>query len=273
MGRRWVVDIFDLWLDNAADLGYVDEDSLQYRFVNMLEYSSMHISDKIFVITETMCEFYLEKYPEVHEEKIEIIPFGVNTELFSPDTNTTNNGSDIIYTGNLGTGQAFIPFLEAFAELDLNLTLSIVGDGERREELEKLVESLDIEDRVTFVGLVPREEIPERLSSAKVSLVPLKTEHSLDYARPNKMLEAMAVGTSYIASSVKEITKISEQRNTGVATCNERLTIKDAMETLIQNPELREEMGENGIKVINEEHDWEVIGQRATNSISKLVRE
>lgn len=264
-GRRWVIDIFDLWIDNAADLGYVDEESVMYRLVGCLERVAFERSDGIFVITETMAEYYEEKYPALGL-RIHIVPFGIDTELFSSDVTPTTS-TDVIYTGNLGAGQAFTPFLKGFSRLDGEPEMTIVGDGERRDELERLVQDLDIANRVSFEGYVTREEIPGRLSGATVSLVPLKTEHKLDYARPTKLLETMAVGTPYVASAVSEIVKLTREHGTGITTENEPAEVHESLRQLLDDPDRRADARRRGIEFVESNHQWARIGENVRSAL------
>ncbi|QLD88765.1 glycosyltransferase family 4 protein [Natronomonas salina] len=270
-GLSWVIDIFDLWIDNAADLGYVEKGSLPYWLVRLLEEISFKYSDEVFVVTETMAEHYERRYPE-REFDIHTVPFGMDTDSFSPDIDSMGT-IDIIYTGNLGTCQAFTPFFEAFAKLEEDAVLTIIGDGERRKELESLVETLDITDRVSFEGYVPRGNIPHLLAGAKISLVPLKTEYELDYARPTKLLETMAVGTPYVASDVKEMKKLSEKYSTGFAVENDSEEISEAMSTLLSDSSLRMRMAKNGREVIESQHDWSEIGDMVSAILNRLYQE
>lgn len=267
-GRAWVIDIFDLWIDNAADLGYIDDDSIPYRLVSALERVSFTESDGVFVITDTMREYYENKYPDI-EFETHVIPFGVDTDTFSPAVDSIAS-TDVIYTGNLGTGQAFVPFLEGFAKLEGEPTLTVVGDGERRDELKTLVDQLDIADRVSFEGYVPRSDIPGLLAGADVSLVPLKTEYQLDYARPTKLLETMAVGTPYVASCVDEILHLSRQYNAGYAVENDPDTIQEAFQKLLTSPKKRMNMGSSGVEVIHSQHDWGEIGTQVSRILHNI---
>jgi len=268
-GRRWVIDIFDLWIDNAADLGYVDEESLGYWLISSLERVAFAEAESVFVITDTMGDYYEHKYPE-SEFDITIIPFGVDTDTFSPDIEPTIS-TDIIYTGNLGTGQAFCPFIEGFSELDDKIELTIVGDGERRNELENFVEQQGVSNRVSFVGYVSRSEIPGLLSGAHVSLVPLKTEYQLDYAQPTKLLESMAVGTPYVASNVMEIVKLNRQYETGFVVENKVEDIVESLQYIISNQQMREEMGAKGVDLIKSRYEWSRIGDKVSDRFREVA--
>ncbi|WP_227356305.1 glycosyltransferase family 4 protein [Haladaptatus salinisoli] len=272
LGRGWVVDVFDLWIDNAADFGFVSERSISYSAVSYLERLAITHADHVTVITPTMARQYREKY-DVGSDQFTVLPFGVNTDLF--DGASGRSVPRVVYTGKLGVGQAFEPFLRGFADLtdDYDHELLMVGFGERREELEALCDDLGIGSSVTFRGVVPREEVADLVASSTLSWVPLKTDHQLDYARPTKFLETMAVGTPYVASETAEIRSVTDNVDAGIAVANDPNEIADAMRRLIADDEKRRGMGERGVEFIATNHRWETIGERAGSVLSKVARE
>lgn len=258
--RRLIVDSFDLWLDNAADLGFINGDSLIYRIVEWFERTAIENSSHFIVLTETMGRQYQAKY-DINESDWTPVPFGVDPEVFPSDL-TTEEQNRVVYTGKLGEGQAFKPFLRGFKELNTNHELVIYGFGERHEELRTFCEEIGLGDRVQINGPVPRTEIPEILASSMVSLVPLKTEYALDYARPTKLLESMAVGTPYVASNVTEIEIVTQESNAGIAVENEPGAVLEAIEELLTDAEKRQRMGEQAVEYIDKYHRWDVLGMK-----------
>ena len=268
LGRRWVPDIFDLWLDNAVDFGYLDGDSIAYRGISWLERAAIRWPDRVLVITPTMAEYFADKHG-VSTAKFVQVPFGVDEEVFTPQT-TAEVERRVMYVGNLGELQTFGPYMEAFANIvadGIGAELYFVGSGERETELRERVAALDIENRVTFTGQVPREEIPELLSSAAISWVPLDTEHRLDYARPAKLLESLAVGTPYVGSAVAEIEVVTEDSGAGIAVHNDPDEIAAAMTTLLCDDMEREAMGEHGVAFIDRYHRWHRLGAKAERAV------
>ncbi len=269
LGRRWIVDLFDTWLDNAVELDYVDEDSCGYRFVAWLERRAFHDGDHAIVLTPTMGKFYQEKYG-VSQEQTTAVPFGVDRDLFTPKPDTAD-ANRITYVGNLGTFYAFEPYLEAFARLDDRYELFVVGWGERRSELETLCVDLGIDDRVTFTGRVSREEVVDHLQSAALNWVPLQRDCGLDYARPTKLLEGMAIGTPYVASSLAEIEYVTEQSGGGLTVENDPEDIAAAMETVLSDPERHREMADGCVEFIESEHRWEPLADRVADVLRETV--
>jgi glycosyltransferase involved in cell wall biosynthesis len=235
--------------------------------VAWLERTAFYRADHVIVLTPTMKEFYLDKY-EISPDRLTPIPFGVDDDLFTPSLDQEPEPR-ITYVGNLGTFYAFEPYLRAFSRLDDEYELYIIGWGEERERLEELCSELGIDDRVTFTGRVPREQVAEYLASATLNWVPLETDYELDYARPTKLLEGMAVGTPFVGSPLAEMEVISERSNAGIITNNEPAEIAQAMEKILTNDEIRSKMEQRSVNFIEDNHRWPQLSKQMRDVLMK----
>lgn len=93
--------------------------------------------------------------------------------------------------------------IRAMAHLGDEYELWLVGDGERRHSLESTVESLELKDRVRFLGL--RSDIPAILHSADVVVM---SSHWEGLSLSN--IEGMSVGKPFIASDVKGLREVTQ---------------------------------------------------------------
>lgn len=266
---NWVVDIYDTWLENAADTGYVEQGSVGYLSIAVLERLTFRYADHVLVVSDTMERYYREKHG-LTRDIFSTVPFGIDQTWFDPAP-YDNREKKVLYTGNLGACQAFGPFFRAFAMLDDDWELVIVGDGDRRTELEQLATELGIADRTTFLGAVSRNRIPELIAASRVTWVPLRTDHNLDYARPTKLLESMAVGTPYVASNVCEIKHVTNRSSAGFAVQNEPEQIADALRTCLTNDDRAESMGERGVEFIRENHRWGQLSERVARAFIEVT--
>jgi glycosyltransferase involved in cell wall biosynthesis len=93
-------------------------------------------------------------------------------------------------------GQQYL--IEAFAGLARDrsdVRLVLCGTGPLRADLESLARSLDLDDRVTFAGLVPNDVIARYCGAADVFALP-----SLLEALPTVAVEALASGTPVVSA-------------------------------------------------------------------------
>jgi glycosyltransferase involved in cell wall biosynthesis len=121
--------------------------------------------------------------------------------------------------------------IEAISHIKHNVIFIIIGDGQERESLEKLVSAYKLNDKIFFLG---------RIESASnyVKAFDIFTLTSITEALPYVVLEAGSAGLPIIASNVGGIPEIIENDKTGILV-QPRISeeIKNSIEYLIKNPE------------------------------------
>lgn len=124
-----------------------------------------------------------------------------------------------------------------------NLYYLICGRGEELENLKKLILENKLEERVTLLGYV--EDVQQLLFSSDLSLFPSKRE-GLGLAG----LESLSVGTPLISSDVQGIPDYSKHGLTGyIAKRNEPEEYAELITSLVNDKQLRERMGLEGIEI------------------------
>lgn len=113
----------------------------------------------------------------------------------------------LLCTGRADSQKGFQLAIKAVSEItELDLHLDIVGTGPYLDELHRLVDNLNLHDRVTFHGRVDDDELARIYSSADIYLIPTLRHEGL----PLALLEAMAHGlptiSSYIGGNTDVIT-------------------------------------------------------------------
>lgn len=138
---------------------------------------------------------------------------------------------------------------------DLDVVLDVLGDGNDREACERLIEDLDLGERITLHGSVPRGVVDEFYRNADVFVFP-------SYREPggNVSLEAMSWGLPVVVcrrggpgANVDESCALlldASSPSQLAADC------ADAVRTLVQDPDLRRAMGEAGRQRAESTHLW-----------------
>lgn len=109
--------------------------------------------------------------------------------------------------------RAFVKVVEKYPEA----TLDILGQGDKRVELEKLVQELENEgmkelvNKVRFVGQVDNEKIYEYLKANDIMLSAPRIDNM-----PVSLMEAMNAGALVISSNVGGVPYMIEHRKTGL---------------------------------------------------------
>ena len=132
-----------------------------------------------------------------------------------------------------------------------DLGLVIAGEGDEREQLTSLIARLGQSERVRLLGY-RADMLPfyEALDCFALS--------SLREGLPNVALEAMAMGTPVIATSVAGVPDLIQTGENGwqVAPGNE-LELAAALETLARDASLREKLGQAGQATILRDYSFE----------------
>ncbi len=140
----------------------------------------------------------------VSRERIDVIPTGVNVELFHPRPRQAARDALptlppcrrlAVYVGRLEVEKGVLDLLSAFAALPASMGLAIIGDGAARGAVEARARALG--SRVEVLGNRPLEEIPRWLAAADVLVLPSWAEGT-----PNVILEALACGRRVVATNV-----------------------------------------------------------------------
>ena len=140
-------------------------------------------------------------------DKFQIIYNGVDVEKFA-SVQAAHNRPDEKVIVTMVAGFRYQKdqdtLIKAFSLLPKdNYELWLVGDGERRSELEALVKSEGVNDVVKFWGI--REDVPSILKSSDIIVM---SSHFEGLSLSN--IEGMSVGKPFIASDVDGLHEITE---------------------------------------------------------------
>lgn len=134
--------------------------------------------------------------------------------------------------------QTLVKALALLKEQSWSLTL--VGDGDGRRNIEKLAVDLGIDDRIDFQGL--REDVPSLLAESQLFVLSTQRE-----GFPLSILEAMRAGLPVVAANVGGISEAVEDGKTGLLyPAGDVIALQGHLASLIKNPGLRFAMGHAG---------------------------
>jgi glycosyltransferase involved in cell wall biosynthesis len=135
----------------------------------------------------------------------------------------------------------------------------IVGSGPARRRLEALIAELSLQDTVKLCGVVPHERVIEQYDQATIFVLPCirGDDGSLD-GIPNVLAEAMAMKLPVVSTTVSAIPELVDDQVNGllVAPRDEGLLVA-ALARLLDDPDLRENLGENARQAVIEKFDIE----------------
>ena len=181
----------------------------------------------------------------VGEEKIRIVPsFYLDSSHLKPDSSIQKK-YDLVFCGRLVKNKGLPVLLEALKNIP-EKKLLIIGDGPERNYSEKLVVSLGLTHRVTFLGwLADQDGVIGELQSARAFVLP-----SLSEGGPRIALAAMAIGLPVIATRVGVLPEVIEDETNGIFFDGTSGDLKSKIEDLLKNEEKMRSIGETAKAIL-----------------------
>ena len=160
-------------------------------------------ADAVLPVTEALAELVTRETGS--QQRISVIPNGINTEHFSAalDCDAVRKRwklEDRLVLGFTGFVREWHGLDRVIASLaadapERRRMLIVVGDGPARAGLQAQARSLGISERVVFTGVVAREDVPAHVACFDIALQPAVVA----YASPLKLFEYLALGRAIVA--------------------------------------------------------------------------
>ena len=247
----------------------------KYQVDKLLSYADVIISPSEYYINESR---FLRKY----RDKIIGIPYGINLSDFeisySKEECRKNLGLPLdkkilLYVGYLSPYKGpdvLVKAMPRIVKIVPNVELIFVGKGVMREELERLSKRLGVEKNVRFVGFIGDVTIKTLYyKAADVFCLP-STMSTESFGIVN--LEAMACGTPIVASKIGGIPDVVRDGENGLlAPPMDPEALADVLIYLLENEDVREEMGKNGRKKV-EDYSWEKYAEETEKVYKRVIK-
>ena len=212
-----------------------------------------------FVLPVTLVLAEIIKARNVSEDKIKVIPNGINKNEFIKQKINKNtiinkyglqNKLVLGFTGFVREWHRLDKVLDAISlHKNENWHLLLVGDGPVLAQLEDQANRLGIADRVTFTGLISREQVPEYVAAFNIALQP----EVVPYASPLKLFEYMALGKAILApdrDNIKEI--LSDKEDCLLFKPEQEDDFINQLELLAESQDYQYQLGAAAIQTIND---------------------
>lgn len=173
------------------------------RLISLLV-SKVIKSSKLIVVPS---EYFFSIAKKAHpHNKIFISPSaGINVEIFRPIPQSLNNKNSLHlgFVSRIDPGKGWDIILKAAAHIKSNhpnikLRIDFVGEGSQSNEFFSLINALELDDIVSYLGPMQQSDLPQFYSSLDVFIFPTTLRESLGLVG----LEALACGTPSICSNI-----------------------------------------------------------------------
>lgn len=205
-------------------------------------------------------------------KEIPVIPNGVDSSLFYPDKNKTfsNIPVQLLFASRLMPQKGIEMLIKACGILKQrevkNYKLTVVGDGHLKPLMYSMIKEMSLENYINHIGWTTLEELPDYYRNADAFILPSSME-----GMPSVILQAMSCGLPIIVTKVDGFSEIFEENVNGLSVeFNNSAQLADAMETIINSPEMRERMSKASIEKAKY-FSWESIANSYLNLYEKSL--
>ncbi len=260
------------------------ERSETYRRRVDTENRCMAEADAVVTLSESMRGEIVAR--GIPAEKVFVVPNGVNVEAFQPRARSSAlvdryglaDSFTFGYVSNLDhyrEGQEAL--IEAAVELrsrGIKATALIVGDGKRRDKLEKLAQEREAGSSVIFTGKVPHDEVLDYYALLDVFVIPRVNERAARLVTPLKPFEAMSAGIPLVTSDLEALREITGEGERGrYFPAGDATALADVLAELRADPQDRAAMAENAREWVIAERQWSANGRRYAEIYQRLRSE
>lgn len=221
------------------------------KYINILKKKYKNI-DYLFALTESLKNDYTNFLKNNKHTKILVVPNIITNNNIHSNLNNKN----IISICRLHEGKKIDELINIFSMLkDKSSKLYIIGDGEEKENIEKLVSDLKLQNRVIMTGYLNKEDQLKYLQNSSVYAMT-----SISEGLPMVLLEAMSFGIPCIAYRTEcGVCDIINEDNGFIIENRNEADYLEKLELLLSNLELRQKLYANCIDTANSYSEDKII--------------
>lgn len=251
----------DLFLEGLAE---------PYRTlsIDLIRANVQHV-DTFIAVSEYYAGF-MPGYLGIPEEKMRVVPLGINTEGYTARDSGRRSPFTIGYFARVAPEKGLHVLAEAFKRMcdhddfkDARLEVAGYLGAENREylsDIEKKMRSWGLAEQFHYRGAPDRHEKIEFLRRLDVLSVPA----TYDEPKGIFLFEAMACGVPVVQPRRGAFTEIIEKTNGGLLVKpDDPESLAQGLLEIYRNPSLGEELGGNGFRAVREHYSVSQMADRA----------
>lgn len=238
-------------------------------FIWVNSYLSSRV-DAVHVVSETAKREVAARF-KAPQDKIKVIPLGADQHQdVTPGRTDRSSGLTILSVGRLsprkGQMQLLCIFKELLNELSPPPRLMLVGgDGGQREDILRYIEKNGLNGAVQVTGHAPDEELREIYRHSDIFVL-LSEDESFGLV----YTEAMAWGLPVITYGVGAVPELLSEGAILLDRFDTR-GVKDALKILLTDHEMRRELSERALRLVNRTFSWQRTGEELLELYRRVV--
>ena len=206
---------------------------------------------------------------KVDEKKITVIPNGIDIGIFKPSSIKKSLSFRIVTTASAdiplkGLKHLILALPRVIRQFPLT-SLTVIGKSPEKSNLNKLIDDLDLEDKITFRSGISEKEIVKTYHDSDIAVIP-----SLYEGFGFGAGEAMACGVPLISTDSGGLKQVIGDAALKIkpGSVNE---IEEGIYKLFTEEKLRQELAEKGRERMEEFFDWKIAASAYIEVFKKII--
>ncbi len=275
MGIPIILDLHDLMPELLAGRTDRSLDNWLVRIMRFQEQISCRFADHVVTVTDGWRQTLISR--GVPARKVSVVMNVPDARVFRRGQRASclpeNGRLELLYHGTFTHRYGVDLIVAAMGLLrdELpNLHLTLLGDGELRDELVKQVRALSLEKRVTISdGMVGVDVLTESIRRADIGIVPNRTNIFTDGILPTKLLEFVAMEVPVIASRTPMVANYFDEDTVEFFSPGEAKELAARIRALHAAPARRQALAENAT-IIAQRFSWDATAAGYTALVRRL---
>ena len=236
---KLVANISDIWPLSAKELGAISEGRL-YHILEQLEHKIYHSAH----ICMGQSQEIVNHIAAHGGKNVYLFRNGVDPTRFPLSIQQSiTHPIKLVYAGLLGFAQGVADICKSINFAEIGAEFHIYGAGGEQDEIEQYLQQHPNKG-IYYHGVVSRYELPIKLQSAHLTLVPLVK--NIYGAVPSKIYESMAAGLPIMFIGEGEGAKIIQENDIGlIANAKDYTMLKKNIQHIVSHPEDMKRMSNN----------------------------
>jgi len=277
-GKTIVYDVRDI-APELFQAKFEDSSPVLNRTLLGLEYVMCHLADHVVVVNESYRRILLARdhVPPARVSVVRQAPDLDQVHPVEPDPDLRSRAGTIIgYMGSMAGQDGIDHLLEALRQLDQRFGhadwfCALIGPAEDQQSLVALSAELGLSDRTWFQEYLPMERWLPLLSAADVCVEPCPSNPINSISTMNKIMDYMALGKPVVAYDLPEH-RFTAGEAALYARPNDQVDFARQILRLIEDPELRSQLGAIGRERMEQLFAWPYQRQNLINIYETLAR-
>jgi len=247
--------------------GDLDDPSKRAKIPNWLWRKIHTTPDLVTAISTALAE--RAKKLGARQDRVVIIPNGVDLAL-AKDSRAEPITGRIVCVARLSWEKGLDFLVKAMPEVVAEFPqahLVLVGEGDKRQEIECLAKELNLGDKVKLLGKLPHEKTLKEIGKSEIFICP-----SLAEGLGIVFIEAQACGVPVIGTCVGGIPDVICDNETGLLVePRSSEAISQALKKMFGNEELRQRLKQTALQNL-ERFNWNKIVEQVSEQYQNLLK-